>query len=216
MLSPTSHHRETTSATPSQLRNVVAGLWSSVVTTTAVPNHGIPVPTNYEKLLDKHSAALQQLKLSDNEIADIIEQGFHRLQENLRECRAQTNATVQQMGMHMMRELHEDIRLEKAQAMVLQKRKVAVNAGDQKFRIAQELAEARIKARQALNLDSLSKDEEDSDEEENHEEEEEESMPQTISPTSVADAAFVQLTPQQKQTLKLEEDDDDDIKELES
>jgi hypothetical protein len=164
MLSPvSSHHHSAAHAgntTPSQLRSAVAGIWSSVQFgvsgSNSLPNHGIPVASTYEKLLEKHHPTLLQLKLSDPDVAETIARGFHRLQMKLRDAQAQTNASVQTIGLpYLYHELHAELRYENAQVKVLQiqakQHETNVTSPEErKLRIARELAEARIKARQAL------------------------------------------------------------------
>jgi hypothetical protein len=176
MLSPvTNHHHHHGSAaggsgntTPSQLRSAVAGIWSSVLSSggngnNGLPNHGIPVASTYDKLLEKHHQTLVQLKLSDPDLSETIARGFRRFQTKMRESQAQTNASIQCIGIpYLYTELHENVRYEIAQAKVLQiqaqqqqERTNSVLSSpetDRKFRIARELAEARIKAQQALQL----------------------------------------------------------------
>jgi hypothetical protein len=176
MLSPvTNHHHHHGSAaggggntTPSQLRSAVAGIWSSVLSSggngsNSLPNHGIPVASTYDKLLEKHHHTLAQLKLSDPDLSETIARGFRRFQTKMRESQSQTNASVQCIGIpYLYTELHENVRYEIAQAKVLQiqaqqqqERTNSVLSSpetDRKFRIARELAEARIKAQQALQL----------------------------------------------------------------
>jgi hypothetical protein len=169
MLSPVSSHHHSAAhggnTTPSQLRSAVAGIWSSVqygVTggSNSLPNHGIPVASTYEKLLEKHHPTLLQLKLSDPDLAETIARGFHRLQMKLRDAQAQTNASVQTIGLpYLYHELHAELRYENAQAKVLQiqakQHETNVTSPEErKLRIARELAEARIKARQALQRNS--------------------------------------------------------------
>jgi hypothetical protein len=160
-------------ATPSQLRSSLAGLWSSVLSSSSgsLPNHGIPVASTYDKLLEKHHNTLLQMKLSDPDLQETISRGFKRFQSKMRDSRAQTNASLQNIGIpYMLSELHDDIRYENAQAKVIQKQqeKTLVSPEARKFRIAQELAEARIKAQQALQLNnSNSRTRSDDDDDEN-------------------------------------------------
>jgi hypothetical protein len=169
MLSPVSSHHHSAAGgnntTPSQLRSAVAGIWSSVqfgVTggSNSLPNHGIPVASTYEKLLEKHHPTLLQLKLSDPDLAETIARGFHRLQMKLRDAQAQTNASVQTIGLpYLYQELHAELRYENAQAKVLQiqakQHETNITSPEErKLRIARELAEAQIKARQALQRSS--------------------------------------------------------------
>jgi hypothetical protein len=182
MLSPvTSHHHHHGSAagggggntsTPSQLRSAVAGIWSSVLSsggsngTNNLPNHGIPVASTFETLREKHHQTLVQMKLSDPDMSETITRGLRRFQMKMRESQAQTNACIQCIGIpYLYTELHDNVRYEIAQAKVLQIQaqqqleRTSTNnnllsspAEDRKFRIARELAEARIKAHQALQL----------------------------------------------------------------
>jgi hypothetical protein len=178
MLSPvTNHHHHGSAAggntTPSQLRSAVAGIWSSVLSSggngnNGLPNHGIPVASTFDKLLEKHHQTLAQLKLSDPDLSETITRGFRRFQNKMRESQSQTNASVQCIGIpYLYTELHETVRYEIAQAKVLQiqaqqqqertknnnnNNVLSSPETDRKFRIARELAEARIKAQQALQL----------------------------------------------------------------
>lgn len=122
-------------------------------------NNYLPEPVSHERLLEKHAAALQQQSLTEADVALVLADAdqFHAIQAALRNGQSQTNALARQIGGALLRERLVQLRLHQAAAAAEQKREQRQHA------MARELTEARIKARQALNMEPGVSSDEDED-----------------------------------------------------
>jgi len=161
-------------------------------------------------LLQEKWAAMQHLRLSPSEIQAVVNDPahFHHIQQALREMGGQTDALAQQVVPALMRERLEECRAAQQQAARLQQEQ------QRKHEIARELAEARIKARQALQITTTTAAED------NDEDSQDEEITSSESPTSVTN--MLALSEKQLVAFKpgLEAEvgstsDDGDIQELE-
>jgi hypothetical protein len=160
-------------------------------------NQHLPEASTYEVLLEKHGEHLNRLRLSDDEVAQVLDSAdqFHRIQDRLRAQNSQTDALVKLRYYDLLREGLYDVKFQASQAAVLEKKKqMAQRDEERKYKIQKELAEARIKARQALKLnnDSSNEDQDDTTTSTDEYNEDDVEMPiKEMSPISVKD--FVAL-----------------------
>jgi len=200
----------------------------------------IPENVTHEKLLQKHSTAIQQLRLSPAELQAVVtdDDHFHRIQQSLREMGAQTDALAQQVAPALLRAELEQWRSTQAQVALLELEQQRLEQKQQRqHEIQRELAEARIKARQALQLSSSTHGSSDdssstSSSEDNDDVEEDQRLASPVpkgshagsttsseSPTSVMMMNTLSLSDEQlgafKPGLEEEQSEDGDIQEVE-
>jgi hypothetical protein len=120
---------------------------ATTVATTA--HHSIlPGSMNLFAQYDSKANAKTIHGLTEIDIKMVINdtESFHIIQEQLRDRNAQTNALVKHIGIELIRERYNVMK--RQQQQIEQQKRME----DRKLQIARELTEARIKARQALNL----------------------------------------------------------------
>lgn len=191
-------------------------------------NPFIPENVTQEKLLQKHWAAMQQLRIPEEQLQAIIEDDYHfrLIQQALRDRHGQTDALAKQIAPELIRERLREIREQQAAAQAeLDAQEQLKREEQRKLSIQRELAEARIKARQALNISLESERNDESDVDEDETERSNNDMmasplaksikPNNKSPTSVTNT--VSLSDEHFMAFKpgLVEEEDGDIQEVE-
>ena len=109
----------------------------------------------HEKLLVKFGARMQQMRISEQQLEQVINDTdqFRKIQQALRDRCGQTDALAKQIAPALIRERLEEVRREEQAMMVeLEREQLAMREEQRKLSIQRELTEARIKARQALNI----------------------------------------------------------------
>lgn len=194
------------SAPIDQMRRVSGALFKAL---GASEYEKAEIQVKQDGLLQEKWAAMQHLRLSPSEVQAVVNDPahFHHIQQALREMGGQTDALAQQVVPALMRERLEECRAAQQQAARLQQEQ------QRKHEIARELAEARIKARQALQITTTTA-------EDNDEDPQEEEITSSESPTSVTN--MLALSEDQLVAFKPGLDaevgstsDDGDIQELE-
>ena len=85
---------------------------------------------------------------------------FHKIQQVLRDRHGQTNALAKQIAPQLIRECLAELRRDQLVSVAeLEREQLAMREEQRKLSIQRELTEARIKARQALNISLDSKGE---------------------------------------------------------
>jgi len=131
-------------------------------------NPFVPDNVSQDKLLQKHLGAMQQLRISPKQLKAVIEddEQFRKIQQALRDRHSQTDALAKQIAPALIRERLAELQEQQAaQLAELDAQEKLLREEQRKLSIQRELTEARIKARQALNI-SLESQKSDSFEEE--------------------------------------------------
>ena len=113
----------------------------------------IPEVVTTEKLLQKHWTAVQRLRVTDTELEAVVndDASFYKIQQALRDRCAQTDAVAEQIAPTLLRDCLEAARRAAMARAELEEQEERLRREEQRrLEIARELAEARIKARQAL------------------------------------------------------------------
>lgn len=125
--------------------------------------------TTNDKRWQRFGGHIQQLRLSKEQLDQVIYDPaqFHKIQQALRDRHGQTNALAKQIAPQLIRECLTELRRDELVIVAeLEREQVAMREEQRKLSIQRELTEARIKARQALNISLDSKGEAVDDDEE--------------------------------------------------
>lgn len=115
----------------------------------------IPENVTQEKLLQKHRGTMAQLRISEAQMEAVIgdSEQFRKIQQALRDFHAQSDALAKQIAPALIRERLAELREQEALVQAeIQKEQRHHREEQRKLKIQRELTEARIKARQALNI----------------------------------------------------------------
>ena len=225
-------------ATPG-VRNTLTGFFSSVVLSDRDHDRPcLPDPTvPFDRLLEKHADAIQRLRLSEGQVQRVLDDPvqFRQLQQGLQHCH--TMAATAPHILDAVRERSRELERQDAiQAREVQQQAAAQQKDRHQFQIRHELANARIKARQAMEQHKKSSSSSSSSLESGSESPKVEK--ETITPTTSTDdsttttpgkqqrnshqlqqspdsvAAFVTLEQLPRYDLDLSSDDGGDIQEI--
>lgn len=147
------------SAGAASMRKTLGGLLKNFHTESHKHHPALPMQTTYDRLREKHADALQELRLSEADVQRVLDSDhyFAEIQSQLRNRRAVTDALIKQIAVQLVSE----------QLVILKKSenesKRHQTAEAHKLQIQRELAEARIKARQALKLNESIKNEDETE-----------------------------------------------------
>ena len=118
-----------------------------------------------DKLWQKFGTRMQHLRITEQQLEQVITdtEQFRKIQQALRDRCGQTDALAKQIAPTLIRERLEELRREEQTMMAeLEREQLAMREEQRKLSIQRELAEARIKARQALNISVESNNKEES------------------------------------------------------
>ena len=125
--------------------------------------------TTNDKRWQRFGGHIQQLRLSKEQLEQVVYDPaqFHKIQQVLRDRHGQTNALAKQIAPQLIRECLVELRRDELVIVAeLEREQLAMREEQRKLSIQRELTEARIKARQALNISLDSKGEAVDDDEE--------------------------------------------------
>lgn len=119
----------------------------------------LPEPSNHDQILEKQSATAKLQRLTEADILMVVSDTdqFHKIQDALRARHSQTDAMVKQIGGDLIRECLAEMRKTHAADEAIRRQE------QRQLSIAKELTEARIKAQQALKIESPVKERPESD-----------------------------------------------------
>ena len=118
--------------------------------------------TTNDKRWQRFGGHIQQLRLSKEQLEQVVYDPaqFHKIQQVLRDRHGQTNALAKQIAPQLIRECLAELRRDELVIVAeLEREQLAMREEQRKLSIQRELTEARIKARQALNISLDSKGE---------------------------------------------------------